>query len=125
MTDGEQMHTFQALSYLDKFRVSRFLTRGEAPDDPRMAVAAVELAESLQRQSRIYAALMRWWPVFLFVSLSFRAIPAAIGGDGEMAIFYALLVLVGIGNLMFNPAVRPKNVGRSLDASRRVVASGE
>lgn len=119
------MQTFQALSSLDKFRVSRFLTRGEAPDDPRMAVAAVELAESFQRQSWIYAALMRWSPVLSFVVLTYLTTPAAVGGDGGMAILYALLVLVGIGNLMFNPAIRPKNVGRSLEASRRVVASSE
>jgi hypothetical protein len=89
-----------------------------------MATVVVELAESYQRQSRIYAALMRWMPVFIFVSFSCIAIPAAVAGDAEVAILYPLIVLCGVGHLMFNPATRPKNVARSLEASRRVVASG-
>jgi hypothetical protein len=86
-----------------------------------MAAVVVEVAEGCQRQGRIYAALTRWMPAFIFVWLSYRTIPAALGGDAVMAMLCLLLVLIGIGNLMFNSAIRPKNVGRSLEASRRVV----
>jgi hypothetical protein len=39
------MRAFKALSFRDRWRVRRFVFRGEAPDDPRMATAAIELAE--------------------------------------------------------------------------------
>jgi hypothetical protein len=48
----DEMQVFKALSYWDKVRIGRCLARGEAPDDPRKAAAAVELAESYQRKSR-------------------------------------------------------------------------
>lgn len=118
------MQTFQLLSSRDKFRVYRFLARGKAPADPRLAAVAVELAESYQHQSRIYRALMRWLPAFTFVGLGYLTVPAAVDGNLEMAILFALILLCAIAHLMFNPATRPKNVGRSLEASRRIIGSG-
>ena len=118
------MRTFQALSYGDMWRVRGFLARGEAPSNPRMAAAAVELAESYQRQSRTSAALIRWAPAAVIVGLGYLTIPAAVEGDALMAILYALIVLANVAHLIFNPATRPKNVARSLEVSRRVVASG-
>jgi hypothetical protein len=102
---GEQAEAFKALSYGDKWRVTRCLTRGEAPRDPRMAPAAVELAESYQRLSPFYLALLRWAPVLIIVGAGSIALAAAVEGDQVKA-------------------TRPKNVARSLEASKRVVASG-
>lgn len=117
------MKAFQALSNYDKLRASRYLTRGEAPSDPRMAAAAIELAESYQRRSRTYMALMRWSPVIVVVCTGYVAIPAAVEGSQAMSILFALVVLLCAGIFMFDPATRPKSIVRSLEASRRVVAS--
>jgi hypothetical protein len=46
------MRTYKALPYGAKWRVTRLVAKGEAPHDPRMAAAAVELAESYQRKGR-------------------------------------------------------------------------
>jgi hypothetical protein len=61
-------------------------------------------------------------PAFIVASLGYVAIPAAVEGDLEMAILFSLILLGGIGHLILNPATRPKNVERSLEASRQVVA---
>jgi hypothetical protein len=44
------MQRFEELSTTDKWRVQRFLLRGEAPGDRQMAAAADELAEAYQRK---------------------------------------------------------------------------
>jgi C4-dicarboxylate transporter len=116
----DQMQTFKALSYGDKLRVSRCLVRGVAPNDPRMAAAAIELAESYERQTPAYTALMRWFPLIVVVGNGYLALPDVMDGDQAMAIFYALVVLLSVEYLMFSPAMRPKNRARSLEASRRL-----
>ena len=113
---------FNALSYGDKVRVTRCLTRGKAPSDPRLAAAAVELAESYRHQSRAQAAFMRWAPVLTAVVLSVLTIPAALAGDLPMAIAFFLVVLCSIAYIALDPVARPKNVARSLEASRQVAA---
>lgn len=118
------MQEFEALPIVDKWRIARCLSRGEAPDDPRMAVAAIELAESYRRRGRVYATVTRWLPVVMVVVFSSITIPAAIGGDVEMAILFGLFVLGSIGHLVFNPALRPKNIVRSLEASQQVLTPG-
>lgn len=57
---AEETPAFQALPYGDRWRITRFLAKGEAPHDPRMAAAAVELAESFQSRGRVYATFIRW-----------------------------------------------------------------
>lgn len=118
-----EMKTFRNLSYGEKWRVARFLTRGKAPSDPRMALAAVELAESYQRQGRAYTALIRWLPAAMVVVFGFIAIPAAADGEAVMAVLYTMIILLGIGDVIFNPVVRPRNAARSLCASKQIVAS--
>lgn len=117
------MQTFNALSYGDKWRVSGYLRRGEAPRDARMAVAAVELGESYQRRGRVYTTAIRWWPVVAIVIFGFTAIPAVAEANTLQAILFAVLVLATLGQLAVDPAMRPKNIARSLEASRRVLAS--
>jgi hypothetical protein len=68
-----------------------------------MAVAAVELAESYQRQGRVVTAL---------------------NGDVLVVIVMALVMLINIAHLTLNPITRPQNVAHSLEASRRVSAAG-
>ncbi len=119
---SDDMQAFQALSFCDKWRVRRFLAKGEAPINPRMVSAAVELAESYQRQGRNFT-LMHWGPTILVVGFGTATIFAAVKGDALMAIFDALIVLGWVGHLMFNPMFRPRSVARSLEASRRVIAS--
>jgi hypothetical protein len=116
------MRTFKTLSFRDKLRVARYLVRGEAPVDQKLAVAAIELAESYRRQGRVYATVTRWMPWVMLVVFGGIAIPAAFQGDVGMTIAYMLLILVCVGDLIFNPVLRPKNVARSLEASRRAVA---
>lgn len=119
----KEMPVFQALSYWDKWRASGYLRRGQAPTDPRMATAVVELAESYQRQSRAYAALLRWWPVVMVVSLGYLTISAAIDGDQVGLMLRGLTFLGAVGIAVLDPAIRPKNMARSLEASRRVTAA--
>lgn len=119
---SKKTQVFNALSYRDKVRVSRCLARGRAPDNPRLAAAAVELAESYRHQNRAQAVFMRWAPVLTAVILSALTIPAAIAGDLPMTIAFSLVVLCSIAYIVFDPAAWPKNVARSLEASSQVAA---
>lgn len=114
---------FRELSSFDQFRVCRFLTRGEAPDDPELAAITLDAAGSYQTKSRVLAALLRWWPMVLALFLIVFALPGALDGQVEMFIFLLFIALGVVGNIMLNPWTRPKNVARSLEASRRVVGS--
>lgn len=120
---SKRTQIFSALSYGDKVRVTRCLARGKAPDDPRLAAAAVELAESYRHQGWVQAAFMRWTPVVTAIILSVLTIPAAIGGDLPMAVAFFLVALCSIAYMVFDPAAKPKNVARSLEASRQVAAA--
>lgn len=115
----DKMQAFRALSYGDKWRVSRSVARGEAPADFRMAPAAIELAESYQRH-RGETALMRWFPFFMIAAAGFFAVSYAIDGDKLGLIVNAVIVLANVAQLFFNPASRPRNLTRSLEASRRI-----
>ena len=119
------MQIFKDLSYGDKLRVSRCLVRGAAPDDPRMAPAAVELAESYKRQKRANTVLMRWAPVMIIVCSVYTTLPDALEGDLGMAIIFGAMVLLFAFGLVFDPATRPKNMARSLEASRRIAGFAE
>jgi hypothetical protein len=48
------------------------------------------------------------------------AILAAADGDALLMSAMALIALTNFAQLAFNPVLRPKNVARSLEASRRV-----
>ena len=50
------------------------------------------------------------------------AVYAAIGGDALETVLLGLGALVNAAHLMFNPATQPKNVTRSLEVSRRIIA---
>jgi hypothetical protein len=93
---AKNLKTFQSLSYGDMWRVRGYLVRGEAPSDPRMAAAAVELAERYQRQSRISAVLTRWGPAAGTVYFGAVTILGAIEGDALQAIVYACIALAAL-----------------------------
>jgi predicted nucleic acid-binding Zn ribbon protein len=114
------MRTYQALSYSEKWRVTRLVAKGEAPDDPRMAAAAVELAERYQRKGRNESTLYRFLAIALILVGVALAILAAVEGHALVMGSMALIALTNVGQLVFNPMLRPKNVARSLEASRRV-----
>jgi hypothetical protein len=118
---AKDMPTFKALSYSEKWRVNRVVARGEAPTDPRMAAAAVELAESCQHTS---PALHRGLAIVLILGSVALAILAAANGHGLVTISMVLVALTHIGQMIFNPRLRPQNVSRSLEASQRVLAAG-
>lgn len=118
------MRTYQTLSYGEKWRVTRLVAKGEAPHDPRMAAAAVELAERYQRKGRNEATLYRFLAIALILVGVTLAILAAADGDALTMSAMALIALTNIGQLVFNPMLRPKNVARSLKASRRVSVAG-
>jgi len=120
----DEMQAFKALSYRDKLRVSRCLAKGRAPDDQQMGVAAVELAESYQRKSRAQVAILRWAPVVIVGVGVLGVALNAIDGVKVGLIVYALMILVGITNFVFNPLTRPQNMARSLKASRLIASAG-
>jgi hypothetical protein len=49
-------------------------------------------------------------------------LPGAFDGQVEMVIFFLFIMLGLVGSTMLNPWTRPKNVAKSKEASRRVVA---
>jgi hypothetical protein len=54
------------------------------------------------------------------------ALAALAAADGKTLVMssMALVALTNVGQLAFNPMLRPKNVARSLEASRRVLVAG-
>jgi len=112
-------------SYADKWRLRGFVFRGEAPDDPRLAAATVELAESYQRQMRRYRGVGRWFPGALGIAFSILALLNGLQGDKVSVVLYALIALGNFAHYAFNPVTRPKNVARSLAASEDVLATGK
>jgi hypothetical protein len=117
---NEETPTFRALSYGDKLRVGRSLTLGKAPDDPRLAAAAVELGDSYQRKSRVYIAFARWAPLFAALSIGWIAGSQAIEGDWTMGLLCALIVFTTAWTFAFDPITRPRNLARGMKASRRI-----
>jgi hypothetical protein len=113
----EETPEFRALSYRDRWRVRLLLARGKAPTDPRLAAATVEIAEQYKGHGRIRRAFL-WLLIILTLA---AAILDLLSGDTVGAILYALLTLAWALHLRFNPAFRPKNVARSLEASQRIV----
>jgi hypothetical protein len=116
----DEMQVFRALPYRQKLRVGRCLARGEAPTDPQMAAAAVELAASYQRQDRLDAVAYRWAPLILLVCAACLAISAIDRGDELSLIINTLVVLTSVMHFAVSPATRPKNMARALEASRRI-----
>jgi len=116
------MPTFKSLSYGDRWRVNRLLARGGAPADPRMAAAAIELAESCQDRMANQSALVRWLPVVAGVLLGAATIYFAIEGDTLVAVLNGIAAATNFAQLVLNPMFRPRNVARSLEASRQVSA---
>lgn len=117
------MRTYQALPYGEKWHVTRLVAKGKAPRDPRMAAAAVELAERYRRRERDEATLHRFLAIALIFVGVVLAILAAADGDALVMSAMALIALTNVAQLAFNPMLRPKNVARSLEASRRVSAA--
>jgi hypothetical protein len=116
------MQAFKALSFADRWRVRRFVFRGEAPDDPRMAAAAIELAERYQRRN--HPRILSWGMAFLLVCFSALLIWSAIDGDARETVISGAWILIAAAHLAFNPETRPKSVARSLEASKQVAAQG-
>jgi len=58
----------------------------------------------------------------LALSLVVLTLPGVLDGQAEMMVFFLFIVLGVIGNIMLNPWTRPKNVAKSMVASRRIVA---
>jgi hypothetical protein len=117
----KEVEAFKALSSGDKWRVRRSVYLGKTPDDPRMALAAVELAEGYQRQGHM--RLVRWGAIVMVAFMVPAAIYAAVSGRALEAVLWGLIALAHAGQLLFNPATRPKNVTRSLEASRRMLGA--
>jgi len=113
------METFRSLSYGDKWRLRGCVFRGEAPDDPRLAPAAVELAEGYQRQDRRFRGIGRWFPAVMGVAFVLLALVGAIKGETMSTVLYALIALGHLAQYAFNPATRPQHVARALSASRQ------
>lgn len=124
VADSDNMQKYQALSYREKWHVTRLVARGEAPHDPRMAAAAVELANRYQRKGRNESTLYRFLAIALVLVGAALAILAATDGDALLMSAMALVALTHAGQLVCNPMLRPKHVARSLEASRRASVAG-
>lgn len=111
------------IATLDEFRVCWYLTRGEAPDDPALAAIMLHAGRRYQIKSRALTALLGWSPVIAGLSLTASALPGAFNGEIEMVALLLLIILGNVANGMLNPWTRPKNVARSIEASRRVLAA--
>lgn len=84
--------------------------------------AAVEVAERhLQSPGR--ATLMRGLTVLLAVAFGGLAILAATKGEHFSSVLYGLISIAHLGQLMLNPAVRPKHMERALEGSRRIASA--
>lgn len=87
-----------------------------------LVAAAVELAERhLQSPGR--ATLMRGLTVLLAVAFGGLAIVAAAKGEHISSVLYGLISVAHLGQLMINPAVRPKHMERALEDSRRIATA--
>lgn len=117
------MRAFQALSIPDKWRVNRLVARGEAPDDPKTAAAATELAESYQRHGRSNRAIVLFGSVITIVCFIFLGVATVGRGQAELPILCALIVGASVVQLVFSPTIRPRKVAQSLEAARRVVVT--
>jgi|GEM_PF-2969727 len=119
----ENMETFRALSFGEKWSIRGYVARGSAPSNPRLARAAIELAESYQRQ-RLYAG-MRWLPgVMIAIGLA-GLLLNALDGDQIGTILNVLIIVVAVAQYILNPATKPKNVARSVEASRQIIGGGD
>ncbi len=90
-----------------------------------MAAAAIELAENCQDRMAAQSALVRRLPVIAGVLLGAAAIYFAIEGDALVAVLNGIAAATNFAQLILNPMFRPRNVARSLQASRQAVASGD
>lgn len=82
-----------------------------------MAAAAVDLAEGYRRRGRLASS----YALILVVIPGCLSIVAAINGDWWMLALFALPALFGLATLLLDPGRRPKNLARSLQASRRML----
>lgn len=121
LTEPGEMRALQELSFGERLRVARLVAKGEAPREPRMAAAAIELAENLQRKGRAESMLFRWVAIMLILVAVAAGIFAMVKGDVVVMVAMGLVTLTNVGHLVFNPATRPKNVSRSLEASKGIV----
>jgi hypothetical protein len=113
---------YRQLSTLDQYRVNRFLVRGVAPDDRELAATTLAAAEYCQSQSRVVAAVYRWVPMLAPFCIILPFLPSAFDGHVGATIFVLFILSGVVANLMLNPWTRPKNVARSLEASKRLIA---
>ncbi len=118
------MPTFNALSASDKWRINRYLKKGEAPKESRMAAAAVKLAEYYQdAHGPSYWKLVRWFVLAVAAVCGVAAIGFAVAGDVLIATATAIAAVPNIVALAVSPIFSPKDVARSLEASRAFVKS--
>lgn len=116
-------HKLREASTIDQFRICWYLARGEAPDDPELAAFTLDVGRDYQTKSRVLAVVLGWMPVFFCLSLLGSTLPGALSGQVEMMFLVLLIVLGGAANFVLNPWTRPKNVAKSIEASRQVVAA--
>jgi hypothetical protein len=117
------MQGSKALSVGDKWRVRGFVYRGEAPEDPQMAAAVVALAERYESQRTL--RLARGMAVAMMVLMVPATIYAIVSGQALEAALWGFFALGNAAHLRFNPATQPKNVARSLEASRRIITPND
>lgn len=113
---------FQQLPSHEQFRVFRLLAKGETASDPELAAVTLETTDHFRSQNRVKAGVFRWAPIVLALLLAVSSLSDAIEGQVGMVFFLLFIAICAVANLMLNPWTRPKNVARSAEASRRVLA---
>jgi hypothetical protein len=114
--------TLHDLSSVDQLKVCRYLTRGEAPDDPALASITLHAGNRYQKKRRGLAILFRWWPMVLALCLIIPILRGTFEGQLVMGVLL-LIVLLGVAaNLLVNPWTRPKNVVKSMAEAKQVIA---
>ena len=92
-----------------------------------MAAAAVVMAEDYQHGYRqAFWVGLRWFVLIVTVAASANVVLTfAEGAETAQYISSVLVALTFLVQLLINPKLWPKNVARSLEASRAVVGSDE
>jgi hypothetical protein len=107
---------FRALKIRDRTRVFGYLRRGEAPQDPALAEAAIQYGEGILR-SRTLRVFNRAFMVLLLAGSTFLAVQHASEGWTARAAFDMAVTLGFIALLARSPIFWPQRVRESLAAT--------
>jgi len=124
---AKKLAAFRALTIRDRTLVFGYLRRGEAPQRPALAEAAIEYGESIlvARLSRVFT---RAFMLLLLAGSAFYAVRNGVDGRISGAAFNAAVSFALVAFLALSPIFWPHRVRESLTATRtqlNTIASDE